>query len=157
MDKDTYIGTMSREDMAQELEELVQDSVKQGATILVGGKRNKAYLEPTVVGNVTSQMSVFTDETFGPVIGITIFDTDEEAIALVNDSIYGLGVSLFTEDFERAKRLIPKLEQGSVFINERVKSDPRLPFGGVKSSGYGRELSVEGIQEFVNKKTVYFK
>ncbi|PZR08503.1 MAG: succinate-semialdehyde dehydrogenase [Flavobacterium psychrophilum] len=157
MDKDTYIGTMSREDLAQELEELVQESVKQGAKVLVGGKRDKAYLEPTVVGNVTSQMSVFTDETFGPVIGITIFETDEEAVALVNDSVYGLGVSLFTEDFDRAKSFIPKLEQGSVFINERVKSDPRLPFGGVKSSGYGRELSAEGIQEFVNKKTVYFK
>ena len=157
MDKNTYIGTMAREDLAKELEGLVEDSVKQGAKILLGGKRSAAYLEPTVVGNVTSQMSIFKDETFGPVIGITVFDTDEEAVALANDSIYGLGVSLFTEDYERAKRLIPKLEQGSVFINERVKSDPRLPFGGVKSSGYGRELSMEGIQEFVNKKTVYFK
>ncbi|MTH17733.1 NAD-dependent succinate-semialdehyde dehydrogenase [Flavobacterium sp. LC2016-01] len=155
MDKDTYIGTMAREDLAQELEASVQNSVKQGAKILTGGKRNAAYLEPTVLGNVTPEMSVFTDETFGPVIGITLFDTEEQAVALANDSIYGLGASIFTEDLQRARRLIPKFDDGSVFINERVKSDPRLPFGGVKSSGYGRELSYEGIQEFVNVKTVY--
>jgi succinate-semialdehyde dehydrogenase/glutarate-semialdehyde dehydrogenase len=157
MDKDTYIGTMSRVELAQELEGLLQDSVNMGAKILVGGNRKDAYFEPTVLGNVTEQMSIFKEETFGPLIGITVFETEEEAVALANNSIYGLGVSVFSEDFARVKRLIPKFDQGSVFVNERVKSDPRLPFGGVKASGYGRELSYEGIQEFVNKKTVYFK
>jgi succinate-semialdehyde dehydrogenase/glutarate-semialdehyde dehydrogenase len=157
MDKETYIGTMAKTEFAKELEELLQKSVAKGAKILLGGRSKNAYFEPTVVGNVTPDMPVFSEETFGPLIGITVFETDEEAVELANHSVFGLGASIFTEDFERAKRLIPKLEQGSVFINEKVTSDPRLPFGGVKSSGYGRELSLEGIQEFVNKKTVYFK
>jgi len=157
MDKDTYIGTMAKTEFAQELEELLRDSVSKGAKILLGGRRKDAYFEPTVLGNITADMPVFSEETFGPLIGITIFETDEEAVELANNSVFGLGASIFTDDFERAKRLIPKLEQGSVFVNEKVTSDPRLPFGGVKSSGYGRELSLEGIQEFVNKKAVYFK
>ncbi|RNL87219.1 NAD-dependent succinate-semialdehyde dehydrogenase [Sinomicrobium pectinilyticum] len=156
MDEETYIGTMAREDLAGELEDQLNKSVAQGAAILIGGKREKAYFEPTVVGAVTPEMSIFKEETFGPVIGITVFETEEEAVALVNRSEFGLGVSLFTQDFHRAKKLVPQFDDGAVFINELVKSDPRLPFGGTKISGYGRELSMDGIQEFVNKKTVYF-
>lgn len=155
MDKNTYIGVMAREDLAVELEKQLQDSVAHGAKVLLGGHRDGAFLEPTVVGNVTSEMSIFTEETFGPVIGITLFETEEEGVALANQSIYGLGVSIFTKNILRAKRLIPAFDDGSVFINDTVKSDPRLPFGGTKTSGFGRELSYEGIQEFVNKKTVY--
>ena len=100
-------------------------------------------------------MSLFAEETFGPVIGITRFKTEEEAVDLVNTSDFGLGVSIFTSDMQRAKKLIPKFDDGAVFVNELVKSDPRLPFGGTKISGYGRELSINGIMEFVNIKTVY--
>ncbi|MET4082250.1 succinate-semialdehyde dehydrogenase/glutarate-semialdehyde dehydrogenase [Pedobacter sp. UYP30] len=155
MESDTFISTMARVDLAEELEKQLDQSLKQGAKILVGGKRDGAFFEPTVLGNVTKDMCVFTEETFGPVIGITIFESDEEAIALVNQSKFGLGVSIFTEDLAKAKRLVSKFEDGAVFVNELVKSDPRLPFGGTKTSGYGRELSIDGIQEFVNKKTVY--
>ena len=155
MDGDTFISVMARVDLAEELEKQLNQSVQQGAKILIGGKRDGAFFEPTVLGNVTNDMTVFTEETFGPVIGITTFESDEEAISLVNQSKFGLGVSIFTEDLDRAKTLVPKFEDGAVFVNELVKSDPRLPFGGTKTSGYGRELSVDGIHEFVNRKTVY--
>ncbi|RAV28648.1 NAD-dependent succinate-semialdehyde dehydrogenase [Sinomicrobium soli] len=155
MDKDTYLGTLAREDLAEDLEKQLQESVEKGAEIRTGGKRDKAFFEPTVVVNVTEEMPVFKEETFGPLMAITVFDTEEEAIALVNKSRYGLGVSVFTESLERARSLVPEFDDGAVFVNELVKSDPRLPFGGTKSSGYGRELSVDGIREFVNKKTVY--
>ena len=101
-------------------------------------------------------MPVWKEETFGPAIAVMSFKTDKEAVSLVNDSEYGLGVSIFTEDFQKARKLIPQFNEGSVFVNELVKSDPRLPFGGTKNSGYGRELSFHGIKEFVNIKTVYF-
>lgn len=157
MDKDTYVGPMARVDLAEELEKQLEESLKQGAKILLGGNRKNAHFEPTVVGNVTPDMTIFKEETFGPLIGITIFETAEEAVRLVNLSDFGLGVSLFTENIQAAKQRIPQFDDGAVFVNELVKSDPRLPFGGTKISGYGRELSLDGIQEFVNKKTVYIK
>lgn len=157
MDKDTFIGTLAREDLAEELEKQVKDSVKAGAKIVLGGKRDRAYMEPTVLTDVTADMSMFKEETFGPAIGVTKFKKDQEAIDLVNLSDFGLGVSIFTEDMDFAEKIVPEFEDGAVFINELVKSDPRLPFGGTKISGYGRELSEDGIREFVNKKTVYFK
>lgn len=151
----TTIGTMARVDLAEELEKQLQDALDKGGEVLLGGKRNKAYFEPTVIGNVTTDMSIFKEEVFGPLIGITTFKDEKEAIALSNNSPFGLGVTIFTEDFEKAFRLVPKFNEGAVFVNELVKSDQRLPFGGTKNSGYGRELSQDGIQEFVNKKTVY--
>lgn len=151
----TTMGTMARTDLAEELEKQLQASLDKGAKLLLGGNRDKAYFEPTVVGNVTPEMSLFTEEIFGPVIGITTFENRQQAVALSNASAFGLGVSLFTQDLEKAAQLIPFFEDGAVFVNELVKSDQRLPFGGTKSSGYGRELSKDGIQEFVNKKTVY--
>lgn len=157
MKEDTYIGVQAREDLAEDLEKQVKESVKLGAEILVGGKRKGAYHEPTVLTGVTKDMPVFKEETFGPAIGISIFKDEEEAVELVNASQFGLGVSLFTSDFKKAKKLVPLFEDGAVFVNELVKSDPRLPFGGTKRSGYGRELSFVGIREFVNIKTVYFK
>ncbi|UAB83367.1 NAD-dependent succinate-semialdehyde dehydrogenase [Zunongwangia sp. SCSIO 43204] len=156
MDEDTYIGTLAREDLAEDLEKQVNESVQQGAKVILGGKRDKAYFEPTILTNVTKEMAVFTEETFGPVISVTTFKENQEAIDLVNYSDFGLGVSIFTEDFDFAEEIVPEFEDGAVFINELVKSDPRLPFGGTKISGYGRELSSHGIQEFVNRKTVYF-
>lgn len=152
---DTYIGVLAREDLAEDLEKQVSESVTQGAKIHLGGKRKGTYYEPTILTNVSSEMTVFKEETFGPVISVTNFKDDNEAITLVNSSDFGLGVSLFTEDLDFAERISPKFDDGAVFINELVKSDPRLPFGGTKISGYGRELSIHGIREFVNKKTVY--
>lgn len=153
--EDTYIGVMAREDLAEELEIQLIKSVEKGAKILVGGKREGAYFEPSVVENVTPQMEVFNKETFGPLLAVTRFKTEAEAVALSNNSPYGLGVSLFSRNIQRMESLIPQFEEGAVFINSLVKSDPRLPFGGIKTSGYGRELSKEGIREFVNVKTVF--
>ena len=155
LSEETTIGTMARIDLAEELEKQLQDALDKGAEVLHGGKRNKAYFEPTVIGSVTTDMSIFKEEVFGPVIGITTFKDEEEAVLLSNNSPFGLGVTIFTEDFKKASRLVPKFDEGAVFVNELVKSDQRLPFGGTKNSGYGRELSQDGIQEFVNKKTVY--
>ncbi len=157
MDEDTYIGVQAREDLAKDLEEQVNRSVEMGAKVLLGGNRKKAYYEPTILTGVTREMPVFTEETFGPAIGITTFADEEEAVDLANASKFGLGISIFTQDMERAKRLIPLIEDGAVFVNELVKSDPRLPFGGTKDSGFGRELSFHGIREFVNIKTVFIK
>lgn len=156
MNEDTFIGVMAKENLAEELEEQMRKSVKAGAKILIGGNRKGTFFEPTILTHVTKKMPVFSEETFGPLISVTTFKTEEEAIELVNSSDFGLGVSIFTEDLQRAEELVPRFEDGAVFVNELVKSDPRLPFGGTKISGYGRELSIQGIREFVNKKTVYF-
>ena len=155
MDKNTYIGTLAREDLAEDLEKQVNETLQAGAKLLLGGKRDKAYYSPTILSKVTPEMAAFKEETFGPVLTITTFKTVEEAIELSNRSRFGLGVSVFTQDTEAVEKLIYKFDEGGVFINELVKSDPRLPFGGVKESGYGRELSIHGIREFVNRKTVF--
>src|SRR5699024_1586647 len=155
MEEDTFIGVMAREDLAEELEKQVKKSVKKGAKIVLGGNRNGAYFETTIAIDVTKQMTIVKEETFGPVMAISSFKTDADAVELVNMSEFGLGTSIFTQDMERAKTLIPQFEDGAVFVNDLVKSDPRLPFGGTKISGYGRELSEDGIKEFVNRKTVY--
>jgi len=155
LEKDTYIGVLAREDLAKDLEKQITESVKMGAEIILGGQRKGTFFEPTVLVNVTEEMPIFKQETFGPAIGITIFDDEQRALDLSNASRFGLGVSIFTSDMDRVGRLVPKFDEGAVFVNELVKSDPRLPFGGVKISGYGRELSSHGIKEFLNKKTVY--
>jgi len=155
MDEETYIGTLAREDLAKDLEEQVKKSVKAGAKLEIGGSRQNTYFEPTVVSGVTPKMAMFKEETFGPALSVTTFKTVDEAIELSNNSKFGLGVSIFSEDFEAVEKLAYRFDEGAVFINELVKSDPRLPFGGVKNSGYGRELSEHGIREFVNRKTVY--
>ncbi|WP_313805533.1 NAD-dependent succinate-semialdehyde dehydrogenase [Flavobacterium sp.] len=154
MDATTQIGALARIDLAEELEKQVQDSVAMGAKIVLGGKRNGAFYEPTLITDVTTEMPVFKEETFGPVAALLSFKTLEEAILLSNQSEFGLGVSIFTEDLNTIKSYISQFNEGAVFINEMVKSDPRLPFGGIKKSGYGRELAEEGIKEFVNIKTV---
>ncbi len=157
MQEDTFIGVQAREDLAEDLEKQVKKSLDQGAQLFYGGKRRGAYHEPTILTQVTVDMPVFKEETFGPAIGVMTFEEDQQAVDLINATQFGLGVSLFTKDKNRARRLIPLIEDGAVFVNELVQSDPRLPFGGTKKSGYGRELSYFGIREFVNIKTVYFK
>ncbi len=157
MEMETYIGTMARTDLAETLHNQIQRSIALGAKLEIGGKHCEAYFEPTVVSNVTPEMPLFYEETFGPVLSITTFKTIEEAIQLSNDSKFGLGVSIFSKNIEAIESLLSKFDEGAVFINEMVKSDPRLPFGGIKESGYGRELGTHGIKEFVNIKTVYIK
>lgn len=155
MDPATEIGPMARQDLAEELEKQVQDSVRMGAEIVSGGKRTGTFFEPTVLIHVTPEMPAFKEELFGPVAAVSVFETLEEAIQLSNNSSFGLGVSVFSEDTAAIEAKVHLFEEGAVFINAMVKSDPRLPFGGVKKSGYGRELSDTGLMEFVNIKTIY--
>ena len=157
MDKDTDIGPLARVDLAKDIEKQVNTSVGMGAKIITGGKRNDAFYEPTILMDVTPDMPVFKEEVFGPAVPIIPFDTFEEAITLSNSTSFGLGVSIFTKDVDAMKSKIHLFEEGAVFINAMVKSDPALPFGGVKRSGFGRELAENGIKEFVNVKTVYIK
>ncbi|HSD14120.1 MAG TPA: NAD-dependent succinate-semialdehyde dehydrogenase [Flavobacterium sp.] len=157
MDPETQIGSMARVDLAEELEKQVNRSVAMGAKIVVGGNRKDAFYEPTILTDITTEMAVFKEETFGPVAAFISFETLADAIAISNQSEFGLGVSIFTQDIASIRNHISEFHEGAVFINEMVKSDARLPFGGVKKSGYGRELSEEGIKEFVNIKTVVIK
>ncbi len=154
MDSDTQIGSLARVDLAVDLEKQVSESVAMGAKIVLGGNRKEAFFEPTIITQVTTEMPVFKQETFGPVAAVIPFKTLEEAIKLSNQSDFGLGVSIFTSAIDQIKTRIHDFNEGCVFINDMVKSDPRLPFGGIKKSGYGRELAREGILEFVNTKTV---
>lgn len=156
-DAGTDIGPLSGIEQAREVERQVNDSLQSGAKLLTGGKRNDAFFEPTLLIDVKPDMPVFKEEVFGPVAPLMIFRDEEDAVRISNSSDFGLGVSLCTRNIDRMQRLIPRFEEGAVFINELVKSDPRLPFGGVKRSGYGRELGEWGIREFVNCKTVYIK
>lgn len=157
VDESTEIGPLARKDLAGQLHEQLEKSVKQGAKIEAGGKQEEAFHEPTVLTGVKPGMPAFDEETFGPLAAIIKAKDEDEAFELAANSSYGLGVTLFTSDIEKARRRISKAPDGAFFINELVKSDPRLPFGGTGNSGYGRELSREGIHEFVNKKTVYIK
>ena len=156
-DLTTEIGAMAREDLAIEIEEMVAQSLSEGATLLCGGKRTGAFYEPTVLTDVTPTMRVFKEETFGPVAVITTFQDFEEAIALSNQSDFGLGVAIFSQNVAFIKSQAPRFDEGAVYINEMLISDPHLPFGGIKNSGYGRELSHFGVLEFANIKTVVVK
>ncbi|MDC6389022.1 NAD-dependent succinate-semialdehyde dehydrogenase [Maribacter sp. PR1] len=156
-DSDTYIGVLAREDLAETLKSQVDKSLEKGAKLVLGNSKDGAYFEPTILTDVVPGMPAFDEETFGPVAAIIKAHDRTHAISLANQSSYGLGAMLFTEDMEAALELIPQISDGAFFVNDMVKSDPRLPFGGTKASGYGRELSREGILEFVNKKTVYLK
>lgn len=152
--EDTYIGVMAREDLAVELEGLMNASIDKGAALHYGGARDKTYFAPTILTDVTTDMPVFKEETFGPLIAVTTFKTEKEAINLVNNSKFGLGASLFSADLKKMEELAAQIKDGAVFINHKVASHPALPFGGTGISGYGRELSYHGIREFVNIKTV---
>lgn len=154
LDKETYIGVMARRDLADELEEIMSSSITMGARLHLGGHRKDAYFEPTILANVTKDMPAFKEETFGPLLTVTTFKNDEQAIELVNESAFGLGVSLFSKNTDHMESLSSRFDDGAVFINEKVASHPNLPFGGTGISGYGRELSRFGIREFVNIKTV---
>ena len=129
----------------------------EGARVKIGNKRDGAYYEPTVLTGVLPGMPAFDEELFGPVAAVVKAKDRKEAVVMAANSKFGLGSMLFTEDIKSARKIIGDIPDGAFFINEMVKSDPRLPFGGTKASGFGRELSMEGILEFVNKKTVYIR
>ena len=150
----TTTGPLARVDLAEALVRQLEGSVKKGARLLTGGTCTGASFQPALLDNVKPGMPAFDEETFGPLAAVITARTEEEAILLANNSRYGLGASIWTRDLEKGERLAREVESGSVFINALMKSDPRLPFGGVKKSGYGRELSELGIHEFVNAKSI---
>lgn len=151
----TGYGPLFAAHQAEEIEFQVKDAVEGGAKIEIGGARKEAFFEPTVISGVNPSMKVFSEETFGPVFAVVEADNMFHAMELSNDSEFGLGMQVFTSSDDAASYFIENANEGAVFVNGMVKSDPRLPFGGVKKSGFGRELSAEGIKEFVNIKTVW--
>ena len=155
LDPDTKVGAIVDEDALAELESQLADAVDKGATVLAGGERLDGpgcFLQPTVVAGVTPEMRVWREEVFGPIAPVLVVGSEEEAIAVANASDFGLGGSVWTRDLERGRRVARRLESGAVFVNHFTKSDPRMPFGGVKKSGVGRELARFGLREFVNVK-----
>jgi succinate-semialdehyde dehydrogenase/glutarate-semialdehyde dehydrogenase len=160
LDRQTMLGPMARLDLLETLHDQVGRTVSAGARLVCGGTRvaRKGYFyEATILADVRPGMAAFDEETFGPVAAIVECDGPDEAVALANNSRYGLGASIWTTDLERAESMAGEIEAGCVFVNGAVKSDARLPFGGIKESGYGRELAAAGIREFVNVKTVWVK
>jgi succinate-semialdehyde dehydrogenase/glutarate-semialdehyde dehydrogenase len=158
LERDTQIGPMARADLRDSLDDLVRRSVEQGAQVALGGKPlsgRGCFYAPTILTQVTPKMPVFREETFGPVAAVIRARDTDHAIELANDSEFGLGGNLWTRDLERARKLARRVESGNLFVNGMTASDPRLPFGGVKRSGFGRELSIFGIREFVNIQTVW--
>lgn len=157
-DPDTQVGPMARHDLRDELHSQVTKSVRKGAKVLLGGKPPKQpgwYYPPTVLTRVTKGMPAYDEEIFGPVAAIIGVRNETEAIKIANDTPFGLGAAIFTQNRRHAREIAPELEAGMVFVNEGVKSDATLPFGGVKQSGFGRELGAAGIRSFVNIKTLW--
>jgi succinate-semialdehyde dehydrogenase/glutarate-semialdehyde dehydrogenase len=158
LDRATDVGPLARPDLVDELDRQVQASVAAGARLVFGGRRLErpgCYYAPTLLTRVRPGMPAFDEETFGPVAAVVRARGTADAIALANASRYGLAASLWTADLQAARELARSLEVGGVFINATVRSDPRLPFGGIRRSGHGRELGSFGIREFVNVKTVW--
>jgi succinate-semialdehyde dehydrogenase/glutarate-semialdehyde dehydrogenase len=157
-DPSVDVGPMARSDLRETLHRQVTESTEQGARCRVGGELPDGpgyYYPPTVLTDVDAEMTVMQEETFGPVAAVARVQTPEEAVALANDTDYGLGASIWTADVDRAEQFVGQIRAGHVAVNGMVKSDPRLPFGGIKASGFGRELARDGILEFVNRKTVW--
>ena len=158
MDKNTDIGPQARPDLRDELHQQVLKSIKLGAKCILGGEITAgahSFYPPTILTEVKKGMPAYEEELFGPVAAIISADDQEDAIRIANDTIFGLGAAVFTNDLKRGETIASRfLDAGACFVNAMVRSDPRLPFGGIKQSGYGRELGVYGIREFVNVKTV---
>lgn len=160
LEPETQVGPLARRDLRETLHEQVQRSLKEGAKLLLGGEMPEgagAFYPPTVLTNVQPGMAAFDEETFGPVAAIVEAADETHAVALANQTVFGLGAAVFTSDVARGERVAGRLEAGSCFVNDFVRSDSRLPFGGIKQSGYGRELGVLGLREFVNVKTICVK
>lgn len=155
---ETQVGPMARPDLVDEIEKQVSASIAAGARLVTGGKRPEragCYYTPTILADVSEGMAVYSQETFGPVVSLIKVHDEAEAIRVANDSDFGLGGCIWTRDLRRGEEIARKIETGAVFVNGMTKSDPRLPFGGIKKSGYGRELAQYGIKEFVNIKTIW--
>jgi succinate-semialdehyde dehydrogenase/glutarate-semialdehyde dehydrogenase len=158
MDEANDLGPLAREDILEDLHDQVARSVEEGAKLVTGGGRLNGtgfYYTPTLLDAVSPGMAAFDEETFGPLAAVARVADEAEAVELANHTRFGLGASIWSGDPERAAELVPRIDAGCVFVNGIVKSDPRLPFGGVKASGYGRELASYGIREFVNEKTYW--
>jgi succinate-semialdehyde dehydrogenase/glutarate-semialdehyde dehydrogenase len=155
------LGPLARHDLRDQLHTQVRRSIKQGAKLLLGGEiplGAGAFYPPTVLTNVRPGMGAYQEELFGPVAALIKVADEKEAIHTANDTVFGLGAAVFTRNVKRGERIATQeLQAGNCFVNDSVKSDPRLPFGGIKQSGYGRELAESGIREFINSKTVYIK
>ena len=157
---ETDLGPLARHDLVEDVDEQVTASVDAGASVLTGGQgldRDGAYYQPTVLADVPEGSPVDTEEVFGPVAAVFRVESVDEAVETANDTRYGLGASVWTGDLERGERVARRIDAGCVYVNELVTSDPRVPFGGVGESGYGRELSGAGIREFTNHKTVWIQ
>ena len=157
-DDETTLGPMARTDLREALHEQVEDALARGARALTGGgplERAGAFYAPTVLDGITPDMRAWSEELFGPVASVMRVEDEEHALVIANGSPYGLGGCVWTTDLERGAALARRLECGAAFVNGMVKSDPRVPFGGIKDSGYGRELSRHGLLEFVNAKTIW--
>jgi succinate-semialdehyde dehydrogenase/glutarate-semialdehyde dehydrogenase len=160
MHEETQLGPMARADLRDQLHKQVADSVTAGATFALHGGPAAGpgfFYEPTVLDHVRPGMRAWEEELFGPVAIVIRARDEEDAVRIANDNRYGLGATVFTRDVKKGERLARRIQSGSSFVNGMVKSDPRLPFGGIKASGYGRELSVHGIREFVNAKTIWIR
>ena len=158
MSPETDVGPLSSESAAQKLDEQVQKTVKAGATVVLGGgrpDREGAFFNPTILTDVTAEMPSYDQELFGPVATVYVVKNEDEAVRLANDSSYGLGGSVYTRDPKRARAIAESVDTGMMFVNQPTDSQAELPFGGIKNSGYGRELSKFGIMEFVNKKLIH--
>jgi len=158
LDESTEVGPLARADLRDELHDQVVRSVAAGARIVTGGtlpEREGALYPPTLLADVAPGQPAYTEELFGPVAAVIAARDEADAIRIANDTRFGLGASIWTADTGRGEEIAAQIDAGSVFVNGMVKSDPRLPFGGIKASGYGRELAREGIREFVNIKTVW--
>ncbi|MCA9082818.1 MAG: NAD-dependent succinate-semialdehyde dehydrogenase [Planctomycetaceae bacterium] len=156
----TSVGPLARKDLLDELSDQVTQTVEQGARTVTGGhrlQRSGFFYAPTILADVTESMTAFQEELFGPVAAVIRFTDDDDAVRLANLSRFGLGASIWTSDVRVGQEMAARLEAGAVFINGIVRSDPRMPFGGIKASGYGRELGKAGIMEFVNQKTVWIE
>lgn len=157
MDANVMVGPLATKNILDGVSEQVRKSVEMGAKVVIGGTPVEGkgfFYMPTILTNLKKGMPAYDEEIFGPVASIIPVESEEEAIIVANDTEFGLGASIWTKDIEKAKRMAGRIEAGAVFINAQVKSDPRLPFGGVKKSGHGRELGEYGVKEFVNAKTV---
>jgi succinate-semialdehyde dehydrogenase/glutarate-semialdehyde dehydrogenase len=160
LDEHNRLGPMARHDLRDELHRQVVESIAQGATAVTGCNPeggDGAYYQASILDHVKPGVLAYHEELFGPVASILRAGDEADAIRIANDSDFGLGGSVWTQDNARGERIARQLECGSAFVNGLVKSDPRLPFGGIKNSGYGRELSRLGIHEFVNAKTIWIK
>lgn len=157
LNDDTQVGPLARKDIADDLHEQIIKSIEQGAELLLGGNQIDTYHDPTILGNVKPGMTAFEQETFGPLAVMVKAKDEDDAFRLSELSRFGLGVTVCTSNIEKAVSMAGRVSDGAYFVNELVKSDPRLPFGGTKISGYGRELAKDGMMEFVNRKTVYVK